>query len=42
MEKYKIWVVDDDKEIRNAVINLLGSENYIAKGAAWALSLIHI
>lgn len=36
MDKYKILVVDDDKEIRNAVINLLSSENYIAIGAASA------
>lgn len=36
MEKYKILVVDDDKEIRNAVINLLSSENYMAKGVASA------
>lgn len=42
MEKYKILVVDDDKEIRNAVINLLGSENYIAKGAAWAHDTLQI
>lgn len=31
---YKILVVDDDYEIRNAVINLLNMENYMAVGVA--------
>lgn len=34
MNIYKILVVDDDSEIRNAVINLLNNENYITVGAA--------
>ncbi len=42
MEKYKILVVDDDKEIRNAVINLLSSENYMAKGVASAHDALQI
>lgn len=42
MEKYKILVVDDDKEIRNAVINLLSSENYIAKGVASAYDALQM
>lgn len=41
MDKYKILVVDDDKEIRNAVINLL-SENYIVIGAASAHDALSI
>lgn len=36
MENYRILVVDDDKEIRNVIMNLLNNENYITSGAASA------
>ena len=29
LEQYKILVVDDDKEIRSAIMHLLNDENYI-------------
>lgn len=34
MKKYRILVVDDDYEIRNAVLRLLEGEGYTAAGAA--------